>query len=329
MIVPDSTPGLTMRRARPQHPGMEIAHLDFRSLGCFVAVAEELNFARAARRLGLSQPPLTKRIQALEEQLGTQLLDRTTRRVRLTRAGAVLLDEARRLFAQSEAMQRAVRRVHETESGTLRIGFISSAFVARVQAELPGLTARLGAVEYVWTEMSSPLQVEALRTMDLDLGFVHAPIGHAGLKSRVLLVEPCVVAVGEHHSLASRASIRLEEIAHEPFVDFPRHLAPEYHDRIFGACRDAGFLPDVRHVATHFLTLLLLPASGCGVSVVPASAGRLSIPGLRLLPLRGADLRVETRMLWNPENPAPMLARMLAAERSGVFVRASARGAKA
>ncbi len=85
----------------------------------------------------------------------------------------------------------------------------------------------------------------------------------------------------------------------------------------------------MRHVATHFLTLLLLPASGCGVSVVPASAGRLSIPGLRLLPLRGADLRVETRMLWNPENPAPMLARMLAAERSGVFVRASARGAKA
>ncbi|MFZ4760376.1 MAG: LysR substrate-binding domain-containing protein [Burkholderiaceae bacterium] len=307
---------------------MEIAHLDFRSLGCFVAVAEELSFARAARRLSLSQPPLTKRIQGLEEQLDTQLLDRTTRRVRLTRAGAVLLEEARRLFAQSEAMQRAVRRVHETESGTLRIGFISSAFVARVQAELPGLTERLGAVEYVWTEMASPLQVEALRTLDLDLGFVHAPIAHPGLKSRVLLNEPCVVAVGDGHPLASRTSIRLDEIAHEPFVDFPRHLAPDYHDRIFGACRDAGFLPDVRHVATHFLTLLLLPASGCGVSIVPASAGRMSIPGLRLLSLRGADLRVETRMLWSPENPAPMLARMLAAERAGVFVRASARGAR-
>lgn len=295
--------------------GMRIDHLDFRSLECFVAVAEELNFAKAARRLNLSQPPLTKRIQLLEEQLSVSLFERTTRSVRLTPAGSVLLREARRLFEHSMAMQRAVQHVDQSSAGTLRIGFINSAFLSIILPNLPKLTARLGSVEYVWSELTAPEQVLAVRNMQLDLAFVHTPIDYRGLHSRVLLKERFVAAMSISHRLANRPAIRLQDLADETFGFFPREVAPDYHDMFLAACNRAGFAPRIQHHPRHFLGLLTIPACGCGVSLVPASAG-LSISGLKLVPVRSNALRSELMMLWNPVNTAPMLRRALSESRT-------------
>lgn len=299
---------------------MRMDHIDLRSLQCFVSVAEELNFAKAARRLNLSQPPLTKRIKLLEEQLGVVLFERTTRSVRLTAAGSVLLREARRLFEHSIAMQRAVQHVNPAGAGTLRIGFVNTAFLSVILPHLPKLTARLGAVEYTWSELTAPEQVVALRHMQLDLAFVHTPLEYPGLSGRVLLKERFVAALSTGHRLANRQSIRLHELAGETFAFFPREIAPQYHDMVLMACNRAGFAPQVQHQTRNFLALIMLPASGCGVSVVPASAARLSIPGLKLVPIESNVLRSDLVMLWNPANTAPMLLRALEASKR-VFAR--------
>ncbi|MGE0799767.1 MAG: LysR substrate-binding domain-containing protein [Lautropia sp.] len=290
---------------------MSLEHVEFRTLQCFVTLAEELNFARAARRLNLSQPPLTKRIQALEEYLQVPLFDRTTRRVSLTAAGTVLLAEARRLFAQSQAMQRAVQQIHQARTGTLRIGFISTTLLAILQTELPRIIAELGSVQYVWSELTSPKQVDAILNDEIDLGFIHTPLDLKGLHDRVLLHERFVIALPSTHPLAKRKSLRLSDIADESLVFFEREIAPEYHERFVDACRAAGFTPMIRHHARHFLSLLMVPASGCGVTVVPASAQNLSVPGVTLVPLRDSNMRAELRLLWNPANRAPALLRVL------------------
>ncbi|MGE3861227.1 MAG: LysR family transcriptional regulator [Burkholderiaceae bacterium] len=286
-------------------------YLDLRSLECFVAVAEELSFARAAARLHLSQPPLTKRIQLLEHELGVTLLERSTRSVRLTRAGAVLLREARALFDQSLAMQRAVRREEAADVGTLRIGFISTAFLGVILTHLPKLSAGLGAVEYVWSELTSPLQVEALRERRIDLAFVHTPLEHRGLSERLVLRERFVAALPAKHPLAEQASLQLSDLADDLFVLFPRDVAPGYYDMMLSAFSAAGFAPRIQHHARHFLSLLLLPASGAGVCIVPQSAASLSIPGLKLVPVRESALRSEVKMLWSPSNRSPVLLRAL------------------
>lgn len=302
---------------------MTTRHLDLRSLECFIAVAEELSFAKAAAHLSLSQPPLTKRIQMLEAELGVSLFERSTRSVRLTRAGSVMLREARVLLDQSLAMQRAVQCAEASEAGTLRLGFISTAFLGVILPRLPELTARLGAVEYVWSELTSPQQVIALRDGRIDLAFVHTPLDHKGLEHRVVLREHFVTALSERHPLAGRDAIHLSELASELFTFFPREVAPDYHDMVLAACRAAGFSPRIQHYARHFLSLLLLPASGAGVCIVPASAAILSIPGLKLVPIRDSGLHSELKMLWNPANRSAMLLRALKASASRGFFQAS------
>jgi DNA-binding transcriptional LysR family regulator len=306
---------LTRHRFLRSIAGVSLEHVEFRTLQCFVTLAEELNFARAAQRLSLSQPPLTKRIQALEEQLRIPLFERTTRRVRLTPAGSVLLVEARRLFAQSLAMQRAVQRMHESGAGTLRIGFVSTTLLAMLQAELPRITAEMQGVEFVWAEVTSPKQVDALLNNEIDLGFVHTPLDMKGLSNRVLADERFVVALPEAHPLATRKWLRLAEIAEEPLVFVARDIAPEYHDMFIDACRASGFTPLIRHHARSFLSLLLIPASGGGITMVPASAQRLSVPGVKLIPLRDSTMRAELCLVWNPANKAAALARALDAIR--------------
>ena len=168
-------------------------------------------------------------------------------------------------------------------------------------------------------DLPAPQQVRGLIAGEIDLGFVHIPVEPVGLRSIVMADEACVVALAGTHRLAERKWLRLRDLADEPFVSFPRELAPEYADRISDAFRTAGVVPVVRHHARHFLTLLLLPASGFGVAIVPESARRLTIPGLVLRPIRGVAPRAELRMLWNDSNRSPMARRVIDLVAAGFF----------
>jgi DNA-binding transcriptional LysR family regulator len=285
---------------------------DLRRLRYFVAVAEELHFGRAARRLNVSQPPLSVQIRTLEREIGTPLLIRTQRRVELTEAGRVLLDEARRLLDQAEAAVVHARRAAEGTVGRLAIGFVSTvdysilpALVRRFRHKHPGISLKL-------LELTGDRQQALLQSGELDLGLSILPSPAAGLAKRPVFREPLIAAVPASHPLAGRRRTALRSLAAEPFIQFPRELAPGLYDLAIAACQKAGFTPHLAQEAIQMQTILGLVAAGLGVALVPRCMSKLQRPDVRYLALDARGFEVETVALWHSENRAPALAALIA-----------------
>lgn len=287
--------------------------LDFRRLRYFVAVAEELHFGRAARRLNLSQPPLSVQIQTLEREIGTPLLTRTKRRVALTEAGQVLLEESRRLITQAESAIVHTRRAASGEVGRLTVGFVSTVdysvlpvLVRRFRRKHPGVALRL-------LELTSDRQRAMLLSGDLDLGLSILPSASSELAARVILREPLIAAVSSAHPLAgTRRRVRADALRDDGFIIFPRALAPGLYDLVIACCQRAGFTPVLAQEAIQMQTILGLVAAGVGVAVVPACMAILQRPDIRYLHLTPVRNVVETSAIWHAENGSPTLAALLA-----------------
>jgi len=286
--------------------------MDLRRLRYFVAVAEELHFGRAARRLNVSQPPLSVQIRTLEREVGAPLLIRTQRRVELTEAGRVLLDEARRLLGQAEAAVVHARRAAEGTVGRLTIGFVSTVdysilppLVRRFRQKHPGIALKL-------LELTGDRQQALLQSGELDLGLSILPSSAAGLTRRPVLREPLIAAVPASHALAARRRTALRSLAAEPFIQFPRELAPGLYDLAIAACQKAGFTPHLAQEAIQMQTILGLVAAGLGVAVVPQCMSKLQRPDVRYLALDARGFEVETVALWHSENRAPALTALIA-----------------
>jgi DNA-binding transcriptional LysR family regulator len=284
---------------------------DLRRLRYFVAVAEELHFGRAARRLNVSQPPLSVQIRTLEREVGTALLIRTQRRVELTEAGRVLLDEARRLLDQAEAAVTHARRAAEGAVGRLTIGFVSTVdysilppLVRRFRQKHPGIALKL-------LELTGDRQQALLQSGELDLGLSILPSLAAGLTMRPVFREPVIAAVPASHRLAGRRRTALRSLAHEPFIQFPRELAPGLYDLAIAACQKAGFTPHLAQEAIQMQTILGLVAAGLGVALVPHCMSKLQRSDVRYLALDARGFEVETVALWHSENRAPALAALI------------------
>ncbi|MFO1312476.1 MAG: LysR family transcriptional regulator [Burkholderiales bacterium] len=281
---------------------------DFR---VFLAVARELHFGRAAARLNITPPPLTRHIQRIERELGARLFDRTKRTVTLTAAGAALKVEAERLLAQLEALPVHVQRAAGGDSGTLRAGVISAALFSQARVLQAAMRKAMPAVRIEWHVESSADQVEALRQNRLDLGFVHTPIEHEGLVLWPALREPLVVALPSGHPLAARKSVPLRALRDDVFVVATRERVPSYYDRFIAACHAAGFEPRLAHQRQTMVNFLGLVAIGAGVTVVPASVTRVAVEGTRYVRLSGDVPHSELSVVWSPGNPSPVLARAL------------------
>jgi DNA-binding transcriptional LysR family regulator len=256
--------------------------VELRHLKYFVAVAEELSFTRAAHRLGMAQPPLSQQVARLERELGVALLERTSRSVRLTRAGAALLAEARVLLTRSEEAVRIVGQVGHGESGAVRIGSVASAFSSVLLHALRAYREAYPAVLPLVYEMEATPQLEALIHRTIDIGFLRSPGPHLGVDIWPLPAESLVAVLpGEHPAVhrAGRRRLPLSELAGERFVMFPRASAPDAYDTIIQACRVGGFTPDVVYEATNDHTLVSLVAAGLGVSLVPRSTSSMRIKG--------------------------------------------------
>jgi len=294
--------------------------MDLRRLRYFVAVAEELHFGRAARRLNVSQPPLSVQIRTLEREVGAPLLVRTQRRVELTEAGRVLLDEARRLLGQAEAAVMHARRAAQGTVGRLTIGFVSTVdysilppLVRRFRQKRPGVALKL-------LELTGDRQQSLLQSGELDLGLSILPSPAQGLTMRPVFREPLIAAVPANHRLAARRRIALRALAAEPFIQFPREFAPGLYDLAIAACQGAGFTPHLAQEAIQMQTILGLVAAGLGVAVVPHCMSKLQRPDVRYLALDARGFEVETVALWHAENRAPALESLIAelpAERQG------------
>ena len=264
--------------------------LELRRLHAFIAIAEEGHITRAAERLGMQQPPLTRLLQSLEAELGVQLMERLPRGVRPTTAGLALLDEARAVLARAEDVAQVVQRAARGEQGRLAVGFTSSAslhpFVSNV---LRGFREALPGVTVALEEAGTGELMDALLHERLDAAFVRSPLsGMPTLQSELILIEPMLLAMPLHHplSLPNELPLALADLADEAFVLYRRRAGQGLYDVILAACRAAGFSPLVVQEAPRLTSTLSLVAAGLGVSIVPASMQRLRGDGVAYRPLR-------------------------------------------
>jgi DNA-binding transcriptional LysR family regulator len=263
--------------------------MELRQLRYFVAVAEELHFRRAAERLHISQPPLSQQIRALEDELGFVLLIRTRRRVELTPAGAAFLRDARTVLAELDGAVATARRIDAGQSGRLRINFVGSALFSIVPGMVERFRRSRPGVEIELHERATVDQLRAVHAGMADVGLVRPPIeDDAGLRVRTVLRERTVAALPAGHELAALTRVPLHRLAAEPLVLFPRDQAPGFHDLLIDSLAGAGAAPRVIQYAPEMLTIIGLVAAGTGVSLVPASVGRLALDGVTYRSVTGA-----------------------------------------
>ncbi len=258
--------------------------LELRQLKAFVAIAEEGYITRAAERLGMQQPPLTRMLQSLEAELGVILMERLPRGVRPTTAGLALLDEARGILAQAEGLADVVRRAARGERGRLAIGFTSSAALHPfVPSVLRLFRETFVGVSVMLEEAGTGELLDALVHEKLDAAFIRSPLsGTQSLQDEPILVEPMLLALPTDHPLAADPSspLPLAALATESFVLYRRRVGLGLYDAILVACREAGFSPQVVQEAPRMTATLSLVAAGLGVSIVPASMQRLRGDGI-------------------------------------------------
>lgn len=253
----------------PTVPDVELRHL--RS---FIVLAEELHFGRAAKRLGIAQPPLSQQVARLERLLGYTLFTRRPS-VTLTAAGTALLVPARRALDQVAYGVDATRRAGRGESGILTVGFAASTMATRVPEVLRVFRRRHPGVELVLRELSTAAQLDALRSGFIDVGFLREPVADPAIVAERVVKEPFSAVLPPGHRLASHRTIDLAALAGEGFVLFPRAVAPALYDQVRAICRAAGFEPRQVQEAEEWLTIVGLVDAGLGVSIVPASFERL------------------------------------------------------
>jgi DNA-binding transcriptional LysR family regulator len=290
---------------------MELRHLRY-----FVAVAETLSFARAARALNLSQPPLSRQIRALEDELGTALFARTKRSVQLTPAGAALLPEARRLLREADGLKAGALRLAAGEVGTLALGFISVAAYNLLPELAPEFRRRHPGVKLALQEATTDVLLAGLRQGDLDVGLVLPPVDAPGLEYVPLVQDTLIAALPADAAQArGRGPIRLASLAGEPFILFPRRVGTSLYDAIVGACRRAGFAPRIEQEAIQMQTIVSLVAARMGVALVPASLEHLRRTGVAYRPLADARGRVEIGIAWRTGDDAPAVRAFVALAR--------------
>jgi len=289
--------------------------MDLRSLRCFVAVAEELHFGRAAHRLHISQPPLSQTIHALETRLGVLLFERTRRRVALTHAGTVLLEHARTLLHDAEHAAIAAQRASRGEIGRLTVGFILAATHHLLPETLRQFRQRMPEVELSLREMPIREQLGALVEGVIDVGFLRPPVDTDIIAAQTLVREPFLVALPHGHGLLRAACLPLARLATERFVMFTPGRSPLY-TQILSACAAAGFTPNVVQDAAHIVTVLGLVRAGLGVALVPQSVRALQPLGVELRPLRGLPARAETAIAWRRDDLSPVGEGFIAAARA-------------
>lgn len=286
--------------------------MELRQLRSFAVVAEELNVGRAATRLHLTQPSLSRQIAALERSVGVPLFTRVRRRFALTPAGAVLLAAAHEILRRADDAVTDAQRAHSGELGRLRIGFVQSAtfealprVLRTVQADLPGVCVHVDA-------MPTDNQLEALRNGDLDLGLLRLPIAEPTIETRVVSRDPLVAALPAAHRLAGRKQLPLSALANESFVMYTRAYGPSVPDAIIGYCLAAGFSPRIVQQAADVQTIVSLVAANLGVSLLVTPTPPTDEQTVVYRPLTDKLPPWELALAWSKRNESPALKRFLA-----------------
>jgi DNA-binding transcriptional LysR family regulator len=282
-------------------------------LSCFIAVAEELHFGRAAERLHMTQPPLSRQIQQLEAELGVQLIDRTTRTVALTPAGVAFLPDARRILQLAEGAAQTVKRVPAGDLGTVVVGFTAASAHAVLPRLLEAARAKLPDVKLDLREMVTAAQIEGLVTGELDLGMARPPLKRPGLVSRPLLHEQLIAALPKGHPLTELGrQLTLNDLDGQDVVMYSPVQARYFNELLISTFTIAGATPRYVQTVTQVHTMLVLVRSGIGIALVPASAATLHPEGVEFRSIGAFRERpVELDAVWRSDSTNPALHRLL------------------
>lgn len=281
--------------------------MDLRRLRYFMTVAEEANIGRAASRLNISQPPLTRQIQQLEEEMGTLLFQRTRKGVRMTNAGQVLFEEARNILVLAKRAQERTKLAGLGQSGRLDIGLFGSNILA-VPPLLSTFREQFPDVEVVIHAMNKETQLEALYDRRVTVGFNLLGLKLAGIANKKIRSEPLLVAINQKDPLSKRSSISLQQIADRPMVIFASGPRPNLMDMIFALCLDEGFQPRIAQEVVDSMTAVALVAAGFGVSLVPATVSQLNFPGVSFRRLnKSPPVTIDFNCIYRRDDKSPIL----------------------
>ncbi|MGW1412417.1 LysR family transcriptional regulator [Streptomyces sp. NPDC002403] len=287
--------------------------MELRHLSAFVAVAEELHFGRAAKRLQMAQPPLSQQIRRLEKELGVQLFERNTRSVRLTSAGESFLQPVRTVLDDLDAAVRAARAAGRGEYGRVTLGFAGASSHETLPLLTRAVRAAHPALELVMRGQTyANVALDRVADGSLDLGFVRLPVTRPGVAYRVVDEEELVCALPFDHPLARLESVPVGVLAEEHFVSFPVNTGSTVRDAMVGACEAAGFNPRVVQEAPDSYTILALVAAGVGVTLTVTSVQHIQQNGLVYRPLAGPPIRLQAALAWRADNPSAALRAVLA-----------------
>lgn len=282
--------------------------MDLRHLKYFIAVAEEKNIGRAALRLHISQPPLTRQIQQLEEELGVQLLIRTPRGVELTQAGETFLQEACNIRELVELAVERTRRTGMGKLGRLDIGIFGTGIFSAIPKLLQQFRDTNPDVRVVLHTMSKAEQIEALRQRRISVGFNRMLENLPDIHSELILREQLFLAVNDTHPLSQESHVSFAELGKQPLVLFPTGARPNFVDRIIELCRSMGFTPDISQIVGDAVTGVALVAGGFGITVVPESAISLAPKGIVYLPFSdNPAATVDLSCMYRKEDASPIL----------------------
>ncbi len=282
---------------------MELRHLRY-----FVAVAEELNFRRAAERLHRAQPPLSAQIKALETELGVRLLDRTTRSVELTPAGRVFLEEARAVLAASAQAERRAQEAEHGLVGALRVGVVAPVANAWLAGILRGFRRRFPGVQLSIFDLTTTEQLRRLRANELDAGLLRPPVGFPDLDFKFVGESRQVLAVSAGHRLARKRRLTWTDFHDEPLVLVHPSGQHGFYESFFAACARAGAKPRTVQFTNDIHTKMWLISAGFGIAPTTATLAEVRRPGLVFRPLPPGLPPVQTLLVWRREDNSPVLA---------------------
>jgi DNA-binding transcriptional LysR family regulator len=285
--------------------------IELRHLKYFVAVAEELNFGRAAQRLYITQPSLSRQIVSLEGELGFALFVRDKKQIQLTKAGQLFLTEAQQILAKFDRGMNIARRISSGELGQLRIGFQGSSVYDIIPLSIRAFREQFPQVELSISSVPTSEQIELIYNCGIDIGFIVPPISDGTLHLETILAEPLVLVLPENHPLAKDAEISLAAIANEPLVLASRDRGCGLHEQILQFYEREGLHPNVVHAAREMQVMLGFVAAGMGISLLPASVKNLQRRGIVYRILTPNAPMAELAIAWHKDNQTATLNRFL------------------
>jgi DNA-binding transcriptional LysR family regulator len=292
--------------------------MELRHLRTFQAVAEELNFSRAAKKLHVAQPALSRTIADLEAEMEVRLLDRDTHGVALTDAGRLFLGRVRQILDDTREAVRQAQRRARGETGDLRIGFIGTLSQSLLPRLLQVYRAQYPSVDLVLSELGPTQQRERILSGHLDCGFIGLAVDSPDpeMESLIVAEDALVAAIPDRHPLAERSAIRLADLRNEVFYLTSQANAPVFNPWLIALCEKAGFTPQIARETDRAATVLNYIAAGFGISLFPSRIAAFVTPGVRFLPLKGRLPKYQYKFAWSRHSSNPALAEFVLLVRS-------------